>query len=154
MGWQTKVFRAKLGPGGTYGEVPFVEVPFDVKSVWGKGRVPVTGSVNGIPFRTTVGRMAGRYCFCVNATMRAGAGIGVGDTARFVLEPDPVPRAIEVPSELRKGLGANLCKRLEDLAYTHKREFVLWFSAAKKVETRERRLAKMKQMLAAGETIS
>jgi len=154
MGSQTKVFRARLGPGGKYGEVPFVTVPFDVKRVWGKGKVPVRGSVNGIPFRTTVGRMAGRYCFCVNATMRAGAGIGVGDTARFVLEPDPVPRTIKLPSELTKGLGVNLCKRLEDLAYTHKKEFVLWFTSAKKVETSERRLAKMKQMLAAGETIS
>ena len=154
MGSQTKTFRARLGPGGKYGKVPFVEVPFDIKSVWGKGKVPVRGSVNGIPFRTTVGRMAGRYCFCVNATMRAGAGIGVGDTAHFVLEPDPVPRTIDVPAELRKGLGVNLCKRLEDLAYTHRKEFVLWFSAAKKVKTRERRLAKMKQMLAADQTIS
>ena len=154
MGLQTKAFRARLGPGGKYGKVPFVAVPFDVKSVWGKGKVPVRGNVNGIPFRTTVGRMAGRYCFCVNATMRAGAGIGVGDTACFVLEPDPEPRTIELPSTLRKGLGVNLCQRLEDLAYTHKKEFVLWFTSAKKVETRERRLAKMKQMLAAGETIS
>ena len=38
MGWQTKAFRARLGPGGKYGKVPFVEVPFDVKSVWGKGK--------------------------------------------------------------------------------------------------------------------
>jgi hypothetical protein len=52
------------------------------------------------------------------------------------------------------GLGVSLCKRLEDLAYTHKKEFVLWFTSAKKVETIERRLAKMKQLLAAGETIS
>src|SRR5262245_35895666 len=108
MGSQTKVFTARLGPGGKYGKVPFVEVPFNVKSAWGKGRVPVRGSVNGIPFRTTVGRMAGKYCFCVNATMRAGAGVGVGDTARFVLEPDPVPRTIEIPSELRNDLGVIL----------------------------------------------
>ena len=93
MGSQTKTFRARLGPGGKYGKVPFVEVPFDIKSVWGKGKVPVRGSVNGIPFRTTVGRMAGRYCFCVNATMRAGAGIGVA--TQLTLSWNPIPCLVQ-----------------------------------------------------------
>jgi hypothetical protein len=124
MSSRRKVFKAKLGAGGKYGDVAFVEVPFDVKEVWGKGRVPVRGSVNGIPFRTTVGRMGGMYCFCVNATMRAGAGVGVGDTARFVMEPDPEPRTIDLPVVLKRGLGPKLSAKLGSLAYTHKKEFV------------------------------
>jgi len=49
-------FRARLGPGGKYGKVAFVRVPFDIQDVWGRAIVHVKGKVNGVTFRTTVGR--------------------------------------------------------------------------------------------------
>ncbi|HYD16798.1 MAG TPA: YdeI/OmpD-associated family protein [Candidatus Nanoarchaeia archaeon] len=149
-----KQFKVKLGGAGKYGEVAVAQVPFDVKELWGKARIPVKGTINGFSFRTTVMRMDGRYCFCVNATMRKGANVDVGDTVHIALEPDTAPRVIEIPAELKKSLGAKLTGKLESMAYTHQKEFVNWYTEAKKDETRERRVEKMKEMLGSGKTIS
>ncbi len=149
-----KEFKVKLGGGGKVGEVAFVEMPFDIREVWGKGRVPVKGTINGFAFRTTVINMKGMHCFCVNADMRKGANVAVGDTVKIALEPDSEKRTMEIPDELKKSLGAKLSTKLASLAYTHQKEFVKWYVEAKKDETRDRRVTKMKDMLAAGEVIS
>jgi hypothetical protein len=57
-------FRARLVSGGKYGKVTFVRMPFDIRDVWGRAVVPVKGRVNGVSFRTTVGRKGGAYVFC------------------------------------------------------------------------------------------
>jgi hypothetical protein len=149
-----KSFEVRLGGAGRSGRVAFVELPFDTRKVWGKARIPVKGTINGFPFRTTATTMDGRQCFCVNAGMRKGAGVDVGDKVMIALEPDTEKRMIEIPQELKKSLGVKLTKKLESLAFTHQKEFVLWYTGAKREETRDRRLAKMKDMLAMGETIS
>ena len=43
----------------------FVEVPFDVKEVFGKARLPVVISVNGHSYRTTTSVYGGKYCLPV-----------------------------------------------------------------------------------------
>ena len=43
---------------------------------------------------------------------------------------------------------------LVESCVTHKKEFIVWYTDAKKEETRTRRVEKMKQMLSAGEVIS
>ena len=55
---------------------------------------------------------------------------------------------------MQKALGAKLTQKLNALSFTHKKEFIVWYSEAKKDETRARRVQKMKQMLSAGEAIS
>src|SRR5215470_19393718 len=40
------------------------------------------------------------------------------------------------------------------LSFTHKKEFIVWYSEAKKEDTRARRVEKMKRMLVAGKVIS
>ena len=54
---------------------------------------------------------------------------------------------------LQKALGARLTQRLNCLSFTHKKEFIVWYSEAKKEDTRTRRVEKMNQMLAAGKVI-
>jgi hypothetical protein len=151
---QRKTFTVTLGGAGKLGQVAFVELPFDAREVWGKSRVPVKGTINEFPFRTTIATMKGAQCFCVNAGMRRGAGVEIGEVVKITLEPDTEKRTIEIPLPMKKALGAALTKKLEALAYTHQKEFVNWYSEAKKDETRERRVARMKEMLASGETIS
>jgi uncharacterized protein YdeI (YjbR/CyaY-like superfamily) len=70
------------------------------------------------------------------------------------LEPDSEKREIEIPLPLRKALGAKLSQKLDSLSFTHKKEFTVWYSTAKKEDTRTLRVEKMKQMLAAGQVIS
>jgi hypothetical protein len=150
-----KKFRVKLdGSDNPNSEVASFELPFDPREVWGKARVPVKGTVNGFSFRSTVATMGGQNFICVNAKIREGAGVKKGDVVSVVIEPDTEPRVIEIPAEMKKALGAKLAAALEKLAYTHKKEFVQWFTETKKEETRLRRVEKMKEMLATGKTIS
>lgn len=130
------------------------KLPFDTREVWGKARVPVKVTINRYTWRSTVATMGGGQFICVNADARRGAGVKAGDIVTVAMEPDTEKRDIAVPPQLRAALGAKLATRLEGLAFTHKKEFVKWYSEAKKDETRERRVAKMKEMLSSGKTIS
>jgi uncharacterized protein YdeI (YjbR/CyaY-like superfamily) len=51
-------------------------------------------------------------------------------------------------------VGAKLTEKLNRLSFSHKKEFVVWHSEAKKEETRARRVEKMKAMLSEGKVIS
>jgi len=151
-----KEFKVKLfGATGT-GEVAGMTIPFDVKAVWGKGRLPVTGTINGFKFRSSVCRMQGEYFMCVNRQMREGGKCGVGDTVKVVMEPDTAPRTVEAPPDLRKALKSNKAAQAawDCYSYTHRKEFAKWLEEAKKPETRARRLDKSIEMLAAGKNLS
>jgi uncharacterized protein YdeI (YjbR/CyaY-like superfamily) len=90
----------------------------------------------------------------VNAAARRGAGVKAGDFVTIALEPDTEKRGIEIPMALQRALGKKLTQKLNALSFTHKKEFVVWYSEAKKEDTRARRVEKMKQMLSAGKVIS
>lgn len=135
-------------------ETAAITLPFDARAAWGKARMPVKVTINGYTWRSTVACMKGCQFIVVNATARAAARVKAGDTVKVVMEPDTEKRDVAVPEALRKGLGATLAKKLDALTFTHKKEFVRWYEEAKKDETRQRRVEKMKQMLAAGEVIS
>jgi Domain of unknown function (DUF1905)/Bacteriocin-protection, YdeI or OmpD-Associated len=140
-----KEFRAKLN-GDT--------LPFDTRDVWGRAKVPVKVSINGYTWRSTVGNRGGIQYIVVNAEARRGAGVQAGDFVTIVLEPDAEKREVEVPIPLQRALGTKLTQKLNGLSFTHKKEFIVWYSDAKRDETRARRVQKMKQMLSAGKVIS
>lgn len=131
-------------------ETASITLPFDTRDVWGKARVPVKVTINGYTWRSTVATMRGCQFIVVNASARAGAGVKAGDTVIVTIEPDTEKRDIAIPPELKRALGAQLAARLEGLAFTHKKEYVNWYVEAKKEETRQRRVEKMKEMLTAG----
>lgn len=151
-----KEFKVKLFGCGQKGEVAGMNLPFDVKKVWGKARVPVTGTINGFRFRTTVCPMGGEYFVCVNRQMREGGHCGVGDTVKVVMEPDTAPRIVETPPDLKKVLKTNKAAQAawDRYSYTYRKEFAQWITEAKKPETRARRLEKSLEMLAAGRNLS
>lgn len=55
---------------------------------------------------------------------------------------------------MQKALGKKLTQKLGALSFTHKMEFIVWYSEAKKDDTRARRVEKMKQMLSTQKVIS
>jgi hypothetical protein len=127
--------------------------PFDVPETFGtRARVPVRGTINGYPFRSSLMPMGGGYCIGVNKTMREGANVKAGDEVDVVLERDTEERTMEAPPELRKELAKN--KKARDkwggLAYTVKKEMALSITGAKQEETKKRRLAKVMQVLKTG----
>jgi len=128
-----------------------IHIPFDVKEVFGRSRVPVRGTINGFPFRSTVLRMGDRYLMAVNRTIREGARIKAGEVIEVFMEMDEEPRVVEPPEDLKKALAANAAARAawEKLSYTHRKEFALAIEDAKKPETRARRVQKTLEELRA-----
>jgi Domain of unknown function (DUF1905)/Bacteriocin-protection, YdeI or OmpD-Associated len=127
--------------------------PFDVPETFGtRARVPVRGTINGFPFRSSLMPMGGGYCMAVNKTMREGAKVGVGDEVEVVMQRDIEERTMEAPPELKKQLAKNkkALERWEGLAYTVKKEMAISLTGAKQEETKKRRLAKVMQILKTG----
>jgi hypothetical protein len=150
-----KEFRSKLnGDESRDNATASFTLPFDTREVWGKVKVPVKVTINGYTWRSTVGNRGGIQYIVVNADARFHAGVKAGDVVTIMLEPDTVKREIEIPVQLQRALGAKLAEKLNRLSFTHKREFVVWYSEAKQEDTRARRVEKMKAMLLSGRVIS
>lgn len=126
------------------GRGAWVVVPLDVEAVFGAKRVPVAATIDGIPYRGSVVRMGGGpHVLGVLKEIRVQLGKDVGDVVEVTLERDTAPRVVEVPEDLAFALRAHpaAAQAFESLAYSHRREYVRWIESAKRVETRERRIA-------------
>ena len=90
-------FKVKLfGQAGS--EVAALKPPFDVVEVFQrKGRVPVKGTIDGFPFRSSLMNMGDGHMMVVNAQLRAGAQCKAGDTVTVLMELDEDKRTVEVP---------------------------------------------------------
>lgn len=145
-------FAVKL-EGEENSSAAWMNAPFDVTEVFGtRARVPVRGTINGFPFRSSLMPMGGCHGMAVNQTMRAGAKAKAGDVVDVVLERDGEQRTVEAPPELKKELAKNkkAVERWESLAFTHKKEMANSIRDAKQEETKKRRLAKVMQVLKTG----
>jgi len=142
-------FKVKLiGQAGT--EVAALKPPFDVAEVFQrKGRVPVKGTINGFPFRSSLMNMGDGHMMAVNAQLRAGAHCKGGDTVDVVMELDEDERTVEVPAYLKKIINSDAKARefWPKLSFTHQKEYVREIDGAKRPETREERIAAMMEAL-------
>src|SRR5215212_230771 len=87
-------------------EVCAIDIPFDVEKTFGaRGRVPVRGTLNGAPFRSSVFRMGGDCHFMVvNRRMREAAGVRGGENVPVVLERDTEARTVDPPADFARAL--------------------------------------------------
>ena len=136
------------------GEVCSISIPFDVEKTFGtRGRVPVRGTINGAPFRSSLFRMGGDCHFMVvNREMRQAAGVRGGETVPVTMERDTEPRTVTPPPDLARAIKADKDAQAawEKLSYTHRKEHARAVEEAKKPETRRRRIEKAVEQLAAG----
>ncbi len=148
-----KIFTYTLlgtGPGKAF---PYVEVPFDTVAFFGtKGRIPVKVTVNGVELPMSLAPMGGRHVLGFRRELAERAKVAVGDTVKLTLELDEAPRTVEVPAELAAALRKNAAAKRawEALSYSHQREHAEAIAAAKKPETRARRVEKALEMLTSG----
>jgi hypothetical protein len=131
-------------------EVAALKPPFDVAEVFQrKGRVPVKGTINGFRFRSSLMNMGDGHMMVVNAQLRAGANCKAGDTVMVLMELDEDKRTVETPAYIKKIIHSD--PRAKEvwgkLSFTHQKEHVQAIKAAKRPETRERRIAAMMDML-------
>ena len=144
-------FRATVELGGK--TATGIEVPEDVVAALGSGnRPPVTVTVGGHSYRTTVARMGGRFLVPLSAENRAAAGVAAGDQVEVDIEPDRGPREVAVPGDLAAALARDDTARanFDGLSFTHRKEWVRWIEEAKKPQTRTTRVARTVESLHAG----
>jgi hypothetical protein len=145
-------FTVKL-QGKEGSSVAWLNAPFDVVKVFcTRARVPVRGTINGFPFRTSLMPMGGCHGMAVNKTIRARAGVEAGDTVGVVMERDEAERVVEVPPLLKKELAKSKTAQAnwQKLSFTNQKEIALSIRGAKQEETRLRRLAKAMDILKTG----
>jgi hypothetical protein len=145
-------FKVRL-EGETSSEVAALSAPFDVEKTFGtRGRVPVRGTINGYPFRSSLMPMGGCHRMVVNRAMREGAEVKAGDTVKVVMERDDAPRTVDPPALLKKELAKSKTAQAnwEKQSFTFKKEMVRSVVEVKQEETRARRLAKVMDVLKNG----
>jgi hypothetical protein len=134
-------------------EVCAIHFPFDVEKTFGaRGHVPVRGTLNGAPFRSSIFKMGGRHFMVVNRKLRAASGVSGGETVTVTVERDSEPRGVTPPADFARALKLNQDAQAtwDGLNYTHRREHVEHIEEAKRPETRQRRIEKSIAQLAAG----
>ena len=133
-------FQAVIETAGGGGA--FVVIPFDVEEAFGKKRVPVAATIDGVPYRGTLVRY-GRpeHLLVVLKEIRSQIGKGPGDSVEVMVREDVEERTVDIPAELEEALRGSPTarERFEALAFSHRREHAAYVAAAKKEETRKRR---------------
>ena len=107
-------------------------------------RPPVTVTLGGHNYRSTIAVMGGRYMVPLNAENREAAGVAAGDEVEVDIELDTEPRVLDVPDDLTAAIAADTeaLSFWDSLSYSRQRRIVLSVTGAKSAETRARRIAK------------
>ena len=142
-------FTSELLASG--GNTTGFQVPDAMVEALGGGRRPkVVVTVEGHTWRTSIAAMGGRFMLGASAAVREASGISAGQTYGVHVELDTAPRVIEVPDDLAAGLAASpaAAAAWAGLSYSQQRQHTEALAAAKKPETRERRVATIVEKLA------
>jgi hypothetical protein len=144
-------FRTTIEQGGK--TATGIQVPAEVIDALGAGkRPPVTITINGYTYRSTVAVLGGRYMVGVSADHRAGAGVAGGDEVEVDIDLDTAPREVDVPADLAAALAAEPEARrtFDGLSYSNRSWHVLQVEGAKTDETRRRRITRSVDILKQG----
>lgn len=146
-------FTAKLEAAGGGGHFVALK-PAQVKALEGKPHTRVKGTVEGVPFRSSIFPYGGVFYLMVHKATVQAAGTAPGRRIAVVVERDEAPRVLDVPADLAKALARNrkATAFYDQLAFTHRKEYAAWVSQAKRPETRARRIAETVRLCATGVT--
>jgi hypothetical protein len=105
-----RVFTGTLASKGPRGALTFLSIPFSVEKEFGKkSRVPVSGTLNGFPFRNSLMPEGdGTHSMMVGKQLQVGAKANPGDQVNIVMQLDEAERVVEVPPELNRALEADV----------------------------------------------
>jgi hypothetical protein len=141
-----RTFRTTLFRDGS---TCFIPLTFDPREAFGKVRAPVTVTLNGYTFRSTIAAMGGPACIPLRRSNREAAGLDGTETLDVRIALDSEPRVVKVPADLARALKAAppAWDAWQALSYSHQREHVEAIEAAQKPETRARRIEKTARQL-------
>jgi hypothetical protein len=153
---ETIRFKAIIHEGDGGGA--YVLFPYSTDEMFGikNGRVPMQATFDGEPYSGSMVKYGNpQHMIPILKSIREKIGKGSGDTVEVTIKHDTSKREVEVPADLKKALKANKLKKgFAEYSYSHQREYVMWIEAAKKVETRQRRIEKAMEMIKEKKNIS
>ena len=128
-----------------------IPVPFDPKPLFGKVRAPVSVTLNGYTFRSTIAVMGGEMFVPFRRSNREAAGLEGGETLSVTFALDEAKREVKPPADLARALKAAppAWERWREMSFTHQREYAEAVEEAKRPETRQRRVAGAVRMIKA-----
>ncbi|KQS66919.1 YdeI/OmpD-associated family protein [Modestobacter sp. Leaf380] len=125
-------------------------VPADVVEALGAGaRAPVTVTLAGYSYPSTLAVMGGQHLIPLAAEHRTAAGVSAGDDVLVDLVVDTAPRTVELPAELAEVLDASQRAAFAALSPSRQKAHVVSVGSAKTPETRARRIAAVAVALSA-----
>jgi hypothetical protein len=122
-----------------------IRVPAEVVEDLGQGRrPPVSVTIAGYTYRSTVGVMGGQFMLPLSAEHRTAAGVASGDEVEVDIELDTRSREESVPADFAEALSVAATARqaFDKLSNSHKRRWILSITSAKAEQTRQRRIDK------------
>jgi hypothetical protein len=132
-------------------DAAYIKFPFNVMEVYGvKGQVKVKAWIDNVLYRGSLVTMGYKFhCLGVTQEIRKKIEKNAGDSVHIVIERDLDERIIDIPEDLLELLNQKpqLKTYFDSLAFTHRKEYVVWINDAKKDETRQNRLKKTIEML-------
>ncbi|QDW64681.1 DUF1905 domain-containing protein [Oerskovia sp. KBS0722] len=122
----------------------FVAFPGNVAESFGTtGRVPVTATIDGVPYRGSLVTYGGPHLLGVLKAVQEQIGKGPGDSVHVRLELDDAPRVVDLAPDVEAALlAADALSRFRAMSYSHQREYALWVEEAKRPPTRASRVEK------------
>jgi hypothetical protein len=152
-----KIFSAKLVRMEDVGTWTYLVVPFDVEKAFGRGGpVKVTGTLAGVPFRSSLlPNGDGSHFLVVTKSVRDKAKVKVGDRVKVAVDVDAAPRSVEAPPDLAKALAKSKAAKQawEAFAPSHRKAYVEWIVEAKRSGTRAGRIERAVTMMAENKTL-
>ncbi len=137
-------FTARLDAGGESDAWVVLRLPFQVEGAFGKkGRVSVKGTLNGMPFRTSIFPTGdGTHHMMVNKKMQEGAAVHAGSSVEVVMSVDAAPSELALHPEFERALSSDSRARtfFESLPPSAKKAYAFWIATAKKDETKRSRI--------------
>ena len=127
-----------------------IQVPAEVVASLGSSkRPPVSVTINGHTYRSTVAPMGGVFMLPISVENRTLAHISAGDEVEVELELDTQLREVTVPPDFIEALEHNADAKhfFDGLSASNKQRIVLSIEGAKTTETRLRRIAKSVESL-------
>jgi Domain of unknown function (DUF1905)/Bacteriocin-protection, YdeI or OmpD-Associated len=128
------------------GVIRYVDVPREVSKKFGGGaHVPVSGTVEGVPVRTTlVSRGKGAYRMAIHGTIRKKLRVDSGAVVEIAIELDEESREPELPPVLVLALrnAPKAQKRFRAVTTALRRQIVRYLVAVKSQATLERRVSR------------
>jgi len=122
-----------------------IRVPAEIVEGFAAGRrPPVTVTINGYTYRSTIATVSGDYMVGVSAVNREGAGVAGGDEVDVEIELDTQPRTVTLPDDFAAALAADPTAQatFDKLSNSNKGWHVSSIEGAKSAETRQRRIEK------------